>query len=99
MMEKEYKKVSYQEKMDALVNAVKEDPNVSISQYPGYYEDGSAKANFWNISSNIVKNCSKKEKLTEQELYIVMSHAIIDDLKGKYTTMSRKDKRSIYGFF
>ena len=78
--------------MDALVNAVKEDPNVSISQYPGYFEDGSAKANFWNISSNIVKNCSKKEKLTEQELYIVMSHAIIDDLKGKYTTMSRKDK-------
>ena len=91
-MKNEYKKVSYQEKMDALVNAVKENPNISISQYPGYYEDGRSKANFWNSSLAIVRKCAQKEKLTEKELYIIMSHAMIDELKGKRQTLSRKEK-------
>ncbi len=91
-MEKELKMVSYQEKMDFLVHEVQQNPNISLSQYPGYFEDGSSKARFWNYSSVIVKRCSEKEKLNEKELYIIMSHAIIDDLKGKHSSMSRKEK-------
>ena len=86
------KNVSYQEKMDFFVNLAKENPDVSLSRYPGYFEDGSAKSYFWNSSKAIVKKCREKEKLTEEELYIIMSHAIIDDLKGKHAFLSRKEK-------
>ncbi len=85
-------KMTQKEKMDYVIDLVKEDPDILLYRTDKKFPDHTLIKDFWVYTNvKIRKKCDAK-RLTKEEKYLFYGAALIDNMQRKYAKMTPSDK-------